>query len=284
MLILFIAYFIWSVHDTVIKLLTADYSGAQIMFFGRLFTIPFAIALAARRGGLGGLATKRPLLHILRGGMSTADMLLFVGAIALAPMADVFVITFVTPLIMLVLSTMFLGERPPLQRWIAVILGFIGVLVVMQPAGAGYGYSSLLALGSALTYAVFLVLTRDMTRTESVPALMLWNSLVVMAVMIVLMLPFWKTPTGDEVWLFLFISVTGVLGQYLTTEAFRSGEASLLAPLQYTTLIWAAIAGYLVFGDMPTPMLLVGAVIIIGSALYIAQDEARNHRRAERIA
>lgn len=282
MAILLVAYFVWSVHDTVIKLLTADYSAAQIMFFGRLFTIPVALLLVLRKGGLGGLATRRPLTHLLRAGLSTADMLFFVGAITLASLVEAFTISFATPLIMLILARLFLGERPPVRRWLAVALGFIGVLIAvygMRGSGAASATSltaALLALGSALTYAGFLVLTRDMTRTESVPALMFWNSLVVMIVMIVLMPPHWRMPTGNEVWLLLFISTTGVVGQLLSTEAFRLGEASLLAPLQYTTLVWAAIAGYLVFGDLPTPMLLLGAAIIIASALYIARDEARS--------
>lgn len=308
MLMLLTAHFVWSVHDTVIKLLTAGYSPAQIMFFGRLLSIPVSIMLAARLGGLAGLRTKRPLLHVCRGLTSTADMMLFVGALALAPLADVFVISFATPLIMLVLATAFLGERPPIGRWIAVFLGFSGVVVAVlgmqSPESAEAGRSAtalaieplglaltnlqlatVFALGSAVIYAVFLILTRDMTRTESAPALMLWNSTVVMAVMIVVMLPTWKTPTGsDEIWLFAFISLTGVVGQLLTTEAYRYGEASLLAPLQYTSLIWATLAGYMVFGDMPTPMLLAGAAIIIASALYIAQDEARSYRRAVRNA
>lgn len=277
-LLLTFAYLCWSSHDAVIKLLTGHYGFAQILFFGRVLTVPTALVLAMRQGGIGSLRTAYPLRHISRGLMVLIDGYCFIGALALAPMADVFTISFITPLIMMVMSTTILGERPPWRRWVAVIAGFIGVIVVLQPSGAGYGMSSLLALGSSVAYAAYLVLTRAMTRTESVPALVFWNSLLVLSVMAVLMIPGWQTPSGADLWCFVYLAVTGAIGQLCTTEAYRLGEASLLAPMQYISLIWASLFGYLIFGDVPTSTLWAGAAIIITAAIYIVRDEARGSR------
>ncbi|MEZ5773273.1 MAG: DMT family transporter [Hyphomicrobiaceae bacterium] len=269
------AYLIWAVHDTMLKLLADGYGLFQILFFGRLLSIPLAFGLAMRSGGFAALRPSRPGMHVVRSLFGAADMYLFVAAIAIAPLADVFTITFVAPLVMTILSVVFLGERVGWRRWTAVAIGFLGVVVVMQPSGAGSGPASLMALGSATTYAVFLIMTRTLTATESVPSLVFWNSLLVLIVAAVLMIPEWRWPDAETGWMLAAIAVTGAAGQWMTTEAFRLGEASMLAPLQYLSLLWAAGLGYLVFADVPTPSLWAGAAIIIGAALYVVHREAR---------
>jgi drug/metabolite transporter (DMT)-like permease len=274
-LLLTAAYLCWTLHDVVIKLLSSGYTLAQVLFFGRVVSLPIAAVMAHRNGGFATLRPVRPWQHVMRGGVSIVEMFCFVGAIALAPLADMFTITFAAPFIMTILSVIFLGERVGWRRWTAVLAGFLGVFIVLQPSGAGYGFASMLAIGSAIGYAVFLVMTREMTRTESVPGMVFWNSLMVMIVTAILMIPGWKTPTGIDIWWFAAIAVTGAIGQLLVTEAFRLGEASLLAPLQYTSLIWAAIFGYWIFGDVPTPTLWAGAAVIIAAALYVVHRESR---------
>jgi drug/metabolite transporter (DMT)-like permease len=148
-------------------------------------------------------------------------------------------------------------------------------MVVLQPSGAGMGTASILALGSAGAYAGFLVLTRFSTRHEAVSVIVLWNSGLQIVCVALWMIPIWKTPTPHDWMLFSTIAVTGVIGQYATTAAYRLGEASLLAPLQYTSLIWAALFGYLIFGDVPTLTLWMGAAIIIAATLYVMQHEYR---------
>ncbi len=210
-------------------------------------------------------------------------MILFVSAIALTSLANAITISFASPLIMTALSVMFLGERVNWKQWLAVAAGFVGVVIVFQPSAAGFGLASIYAFGSAVAYAAFLILTRAMTRTESIPSMMFWNSSIVMTAMGVMMIPEWKTPQGDDVWLFVYLAFSGVLAQYVTTAAFRYGEASLLAPIQYTALIWAAIAGYLVFDDVPSAMLWIGAALIMAATLYVIRGEA-TARRARREA
>lgn len=274
-----LAYFMWPVHDAVIKLLTADYAFAQILFFGRILAVPVSLWLILSRQGFRGLRPVRPALHAGRAVLSLVDMLCFVSAIALTSLANVITISFAAPLIMTVLSVMFLGEKVSWKHWLAVVAGFLGVVIVFHPDAAGFGIASFYALASAAAYAVFLILTRLMTKTESVPSMMFWNSSIMMVIMGVAMLPVWKTPVGNDLWLFVYLAVSGTIAQWVTTTAFRYGEASLLAPIQYTALIWAAIAGYLLFGDVPSTTLWIGAAIIIAATLYIIEGEARQRRR-----
>ena len=276
MLLVLGAYFCWMVHDVIVKLLTAGYSVPQILFFGRVLAVPLSLYLSARTTGFAVLRANWIGLHLLRAIASAVDLVCFVSAIALTSLANVTTITFSSPLIMAVLSAVMLHETVGWRRWMAVLVGFLGVIVVLQPSGAGLGLASLLALGSAVAYAVYLVLTRLVTRHEPVPVIVLWNSGLVMIFVALWMIPLWKTPSAHDWWLFATISVTGVIGQYATTEGFRLGEASMLAPLQYTSLIWAALFGYLVFGDIPTLTLWIGAAIIILSTIYLMHHERRS--------
>jgi drug/metabolite transporter (DMT)-like permease len=277
-LLVLATYFVWMVHDTIIKLLTSGYAIPQIIFFGRALAVPISFFLTTKRVGLGGLRSHRIGSHFLRALSSLADIVFFVSAIALTSLANTTTITFSAPLIMTILSAVFLHENVGWRRWTAVVMGFLGVLIVLQPSGAGLGVASIFAIGSAVAYAIFLILTRAMTRHEPVPVMILWNSGLVMIFMGIWMIPVWRTPTPEDWVRFIAIAVTGAIGQFTTTEAFRMGEASLLAPLQYTSLIWAALFGYVVFDDVPSATLWVGAAVIMMSALYIVLYEHRKRQ------
>jgi len=274
----------FAVQDAAIKWLSRDYGLAQIIFFGRILAVPLAALLAYRSGGLIRLRAKRPLLQVLRASFTVCDMLCFTAAVWLMPLADAITIGFAAPLFMTILSVPLLKERVGPRRWTAVLLGFIGVIIVLQPSGAGFGLPSLYALGSALAFALLIILTRVLTATENVPCLMFWNSGIVASVMFVLMLPEWRTPTGWGIWAFALSAGIGAVAQLLITEAFRLGEVSLLAPIQYTSLLWAGFFGYLIFDNVPTTTLLIGAAVIVASTLYIVEREARLARARGKAA
>jgi drug/metabolite transporter (DMT)-like permease len=281
-LLLMIAMLLFAAQDVALKWLTSGYGVPQVIFFGRFLAVPLALVLAWRNGGLGQLMSRRPGGHLLRIGFTAGDMLMFTTSISMMPLADTVTIGFAAPLIMTVLSILFLREKVGIRRWSAVGIGFVGVLIVMQPSGAGYGLGAMLALGSAASFAMVLILTRALTNTDSIPCMIFWNSMGMAILMGVLMVPDWRTPTGDDIWIFAVNALTGAIGQLLLTESFRHGEVSFLAPIQYTSLLWAAIFGFLFFADVPTPTLLLGAGIIIGSALYIIEREARLGRSRSR--
>lgn len=269
------AIFAFATQDAAIKWLSRDYGLPQIIFFARILAVPLAALLAYRSGGFAQLRSKRPLLQTLRASFTVCDMLCFTAAVWLMPLADAITIGFAAPLFMTMLSVLLLKERVGPRRWTAVVLGFVGVVIVLQPSGAGFGLPSFYALGSALSFAILIILTRTLTATETVPCMMFWNSGIVACVMLVLMVPEWRTPTGWAIWIFLLSASIGAVAQFLITEAFRLGEVSLLAPIQYTSLLWATLLGYLIFGDAPTLTLLIGAAVIMASTLYIVEREAR---------
>ena len=272
--------FCMSVVDAASKQLVGGYSLAQIMFFTRIPAPFFAIALAIGQGGILTLGTRRMGWHVLRGIASAATAVTFVACLRLLPLADAVAITFVSPLLMSALSVPMLRERVGPRRWAAILVGLIGVIVVLQPSGAGFGLGPVLALSAALTYALSLNLSRLMSDTESSQSMLFWFS-VFMLVGAGLLMPFdWQTPDFFDSLLFALLAVSATLGQYCVIQAFRYGQVSLLAPLEYSALIWATSFGFIFWGEFPTPTVLLGAMVIILSSLYVVQREALAARRA----
>jgi drug/metabolite transporter (DMT)-like permease len=272
--------FCMSIVDAVSKALVGGYSLAQIMFFTRAAGPVFAVALALAQGGVLTLATRRMGWHVVRSIASATTAVTFVAALRLLPLADTVAITFVSPLIMSALSVPMLRERVGPRRWAAILVGLVGVVVVLQPSGAGFGLGPLLALAAAFTYALSLNISRLMSDTESSPSMMFWFS-VFMLVGSGLLMPFdWQTPGLFDASLFALLAVSATLGQYFVIQAFRYGQVSLLAPLEYSALIWATAFGFLFWQEFPTPTVLLGAAIIILSSLYVVQREAFAARRS----
>jgi drug/metabolite transporter (DMT)-like permease len=272
----------FSVMDATVKWLTNGYPLAQLIFVGRLPLPFFALALALASGSLRTLATSRLRWHLLRALTSTVTMVSFFWALRLLPLADTIAICFVSPLIQSALSVVLLGERVGPRRWFAIIVGFLGVVVIVQPSGTGFGLGPALALISAASYAFTNNVSRRMSGSETTQGMMLWFSLLILAGTGSL-LPFQWTPIqGEDALVFVLYALSGTVGQFLVFQAFRYGEASLLAPIDYSALIWATLFGFLFWGQFPTPTVLVGAAIIIASSLYVLHRETR--RPAGRLA
>ncbi len=272
--------FCMSVVDAASKQLVGGYSLAQVMFFTRIMGPFFAIALAMGQGGLLTLGTRRMGWHLLRGIVSAATAVTFVASLRLLPLADAVAITFVSPLLMSALSVPMLRERVGPRRWAAILVGLIGVVVVLQPSGAGFGLGAMLALFAALTYALSLNMSRLMSDTETSQSILFWFSTYMLLGSGLLMLFDWQTPGLFDSLLFALLAVAASLGQFCVIQALRYGQVSLLAPLEYSALIWATSFGFIFWGEFPTPTVLLGAVIIILSSLYVVQREALAARRA----
>jgi drug/metabolite transporter (DMT)-like permease len=270
----------FSAQDASLKWLTAGFPFWQIMFFGRILAVPLALGLALRSGGLGQIKSRRPWGHGLRAVLMIATMLCFVYALKHLPIADTIAIGFAAPLFMTALSVPFLGEKVGPRRWAAVLIGFGGVMVILQPSGAGFGLAALAALSSAATYALLFIVSRKLTATESGPCLIFWNSFT-MLVCAGIALPWeFRMPEGIDIVVFAGTAIFGALGQLLMTEAFRYGEVSLLAPIEYSALIWATLFGWLLWNDLPSLTVIAGAAIIIASSAYILHRETRVARAA----
>ena len=205
----------------------------------------------------------------------------FVYALKRMPLSTAYSIFFVAPLLITALSVPILGEKVGPRRWTAIAVGLLGVLTVLRPTGAGvFTLAGLAVLVAALAYAVSAITVRVLARTDSNQAMVFWLLTMLAFGAGVLALPNWVPLRMQDVWIIAVIGMAGTLGQYTVTEAFRRGEASLIAPLEYTALVWGVALDLALWGVLPDAVTWLGAAIIIASGLYLLRRE-RVHAEAE---
>jgi drug/metabolite transporter (DMT)-like permease len=256
----------------------------QIVFCRSFFAIIPVMLIYAWRGELmAAFRTSRPFGHFGRGMISVAGMFFNFAALARLPIVDVTTITFASPLITVALSAWILKERVRIYRWTAVAIGFVGVIVMLWPhldvaryTGAGASAATLgalFAMASAFTNAGSVVQTRRLTDTETTSSIVLYFSLFC-ALGGLLTVPFgWIVPNGPQLAALILLGVFGGLSHILLTESYRYAPASLVAPLDYTALLWAFILGYWFFGELPSGTVYAGAAIVAGSGLFVIWRE-----------
>jgi len=262
------------VNDAGAKLLTDRYPPIQILFLRNLIAVPLIVAVIAAFAGMPALRTRQPGLHAERGILMVAAVWLnFTGLIYL-PLAEATALIFSAPLFITALSVPLLRERVGWRRWCAVLLGFIGVLVIVRPGGATFQLASLLPVTAALIYAVFMISARRIGRGESFWTMMLFTMLFPLLYAAPIALAVWAPLVPGDLWLFLAIAVCGSLGLALIGQAFRLAPAAIVAPFDYTALIWAAGLGWMLWGDKPVIWTIIGAIIIVISGVFIMVREA----------
>jgi drug/metabolite transporter (DMT)-like permease len=217
--------------------------------------------------------TGQPGAHALRGIMIVASSILFVLALERLPLEQCTAIGFVSPFFVTALSVPFLGEKVGVRRWVAVALGFVGVLLILRPGGIAFQWSMLLPLLSSFCWAVRLIITRRMSGSEQALTIMLYSSLVGCLASAPLALPLWRPPDTTEWLMLIAIAAFSALGQYLVIHAFMMASASLLAPFSYSSIVWAVIVGLVVFGTFPDGPTLVGTLVLVAAGLYVWHRE-----------
>lgn len=265
------------VLNALVKLLAARYAIVEIAFFRSLFALAPAATMVVAAGGWRTLATARPWGHIWRGLCGLSCMYLIFWSFELMPLADAIAIGFSAPLFLTALSAPLLGERVGLFRWGAVLLGFAGVLVIVQPGGGGamFGFGSLVALASAVAYALTMITIRKLGRTERSSTIVFYFMLTA-TVLSAMALPwFWRTPTLADLGLMVATGLCGGLTQHLITRAYMLAPAAVIGPFNYSALLWAALFGYLIWGELPGPSVALGAAIVAASGLAIVWRETR---------
>jgi drug/metabolite transporter (DMT)-like permease len=215
------------------------------------------------------------LLQIVRSVLVLLATACMFFALGYMPLADAVAITFVAPLLIVALSAVLLKEVVGPRRWGAVIVGFIGVMVIIRPGAGTFQIAALLPLTAALLYAIFQIITRIISH-RSDPLNMLFYTAVTGAVVMTAIVPFsWQTPSYDQWLMLVAIGLLGGLGHYALIRAYERSETSLVAPFAYTEIIWATLLGFMVFGDFPDIYTFLGTVIIITSGVYILQRERK---------
>lgn len=251
----------------------------EVAFFRNLFG--FVVLLPAiLRSRFAAFRTTKLHLHALRGGVNSVSMMMFFSALAITPLAEATALAYTSPLFMTIGAVLVLGETIRVRRVIALLIGFVGALIVLRPGVVPIGLGPMLVIGSALLWAISMIDIKILSRTDS--------SLTIATYMVVFLTPItfaaalfvWQWPSWDQLgWLFL-LGALGSAGHILFAEAFKHADTTVLMPLDFTKLIWAAIIGFLFFGQVPDLWTWVGGSIIFASATYISYREHQLARRA----
>lgn len=273
---------LFAVMSVLVRYLGERYPVGQVVFFRSAFAILPVVVIYAWRGELeAAVRTGRPFHHAGRGATAVGAMFCNFSALARIPVVDATAISFVSPLITVAMSAIFLKERVRIYRWSAVAAGFVGVLVMLAPnlhidrstAAAGGALGAALALAGAFFSASSTIQTRNMTRSETTSSIVFYFSLIC-AVVGLCTWPFgWTNPSWMELAALVTIGIFGGLAHLLLTESYRHAPASLVAPFDYTSMLWALILGFLVFGELPDILVYIGAAIIAGAGLFVIWRE-----------
>lgn len=275
-----LATLLFGIMDSLIKHVGRDYGTWQIMFFRAVFSLlPIGI-LIARTGGLISLRTKSVTSHAARSLMGVAAAYGFFYAFSVMPLADVYAIGFAAPLFMTALSVPVLKEKVGWRRWLAVLVGFGGVMVMLRPGQGMFSLIALIPLGAAFFYALSMLFVRALSRTETNGAITFYFVTTMGLVSGVCMIQGWRTPDATGLMLLALIGIIGGVAQIVFTQAFRLAAPSLLAPFEYIAMIWAAGFGYFFFGEVPDAAIWTGCAIVAASGLYIIHRETILHRQA----
>ncbi|NBC94748.1 MAG: EamA family transporter [Deinococcus-Thermus bacterium] len=273
-----LAVFLFTLMMMFIKLLGQRLPVVEILFFRQLVMLGF-LAPALRRNFPEALKTERPGLHAFRVVGALVAMLAGFEALVHLPLADATAISFAKALFVTVLATFILQEVVGPQRWVATAVGFLGVMIVVQPSAAGVDGYALLALLSAFAVAFVQISLRVLTRTERSITIMAYQAIALALLMAPAALWWWVTPTPLEWLMLIAVGFLSTIGQWCNVAGFRAGEAAAVAPMDYTRILFASAIGFVVFHETPGLATFAGAALIIAATLYTLRHNAVSRRR-----
>jgi drug/metabolite transporter (DMT)-like permease len=266
----------FALMDTFLKLFSAHYPALEVSALRGAASIPFVVLSVALTGRLRSLKPVRWRLHLLRGVLAIVMLTTFIYSVRVLPLADAYSVFLAAPLLVTAISVPVLGERVDARRWIAIGIGMLGVLIVLRPAGTGFAtLGAVAAFVAAVCYALSAISVRVLTRTDSTAAMVFWFMLMLTIFGGILAAPDW-VPLRQEHWPWLVaVGILGALGQHFITEAFRHAPASIVAPFEYTAILWALAIDWVIWRHAPSVVMLAGASIIISCGLFLILLERR---------
>jgi drug/metabolite transporter (DMT)-like permease len=269
------AFGVYATHDAVVKLMGANYSPFQLIFFSVLFSFPLAMGMMIRDPNPGTLLPAHPWWVTIRtvAGVITGFTAFY--AFTVLPLAQVYAIVFATPLLITILAIPILGEKVRIRRWLAVFVGLAGVMIVIQPGQADLSLGHLAALTAAMGGSVASIIVRKIGQDER-PVVLLLYPMIANFIVAGIILPFVYLPMPIEhLGIMATMSVLGWAGGVIIIQAYKTAEAAIVAPMQYSQIIWATIYGLLFFNESLDRPTVIGASVIIASGLYIVLRESR---------
>ena len=273
------AFFV--VNDVLMKLVSTSLPTGEMMAIRGVFATLVVLTVAAAQGALASMRLAWQPLVLARAGLDGFTGFLVITALSRMPIADVTAILQTVPLIGTALSVLLLGERVRWRRWTAIAVGFIGMLLVVRPAAEGFNLFGLVALVSAFSIAFRDIVTHRVD--PGIPSILvtLTTSIVVLlAASMLSTVETWRLPSGQDLAMLAAAAVAVSAGNLMIVVAFRVAEVSAVQPFRYSVILWALLAGLLVWGDIPDPIAFLGILLIIGSGLYAFRRQAQLRSRA----
>jgi drug/metabolite transporter (DMT)-like permease len=292
---------VFPVQDVLIKGLSGGYAVLEIVFVRSVVSLGLFAWLLRWEHGPATFPIQRPWLHAVRGCLGLVSFTTYYMAIAALPLATVTAVAFAAPLFVTALSALALGEPVDRRRWGAVLVGFLGVLVVLRPGAAAFEPAALLAVVSALCYAISQTITRQLGRTDSGATIVLTSTLVALVVAaasgllaggggrgpdlhpsLAFLVRGWVWPPWGALGRMAVCGLISAVGIYCLTQAYRVAPASSVAPFEYVMIGWAVLWGYVFWGDVPGPATLIGVATTVAAGVYVLQHQARSARARRR--
>ena len=276
-LLMIITTIVFASQDGLSKYLATEYNVYMVVMIRYWFFAAFVISMSSRgTGGIKHIAkTKSPLLQIFRSLILVAEMCITILAFTLLGLAETHAIFASYPLIIAMLSGPILGEYVGWRRWLAISVGFIGILIILNPGNGIFSPYALVPLAGAILFALYGLLTRYVGQYDNSSTSFFWTGVVGSIAMTVIGLNFWDPVSRSDWSIMLLLSASGVVGHYLLIKCYEVAEASAVQPFAYLQLIWASMIGIIIFGEQITTNVLIGACIIVGAGLFTLWRERK---------
>ena len=276
-LLMIITTIVFASQDGLSKYLATEYNVYMVVMIRYWFFAAFVISMSSRRaGGIKRVAkTKSPILQIFRSVILVAEMCITILAFTLLGLAETHAIFASYPLIIAMLSGPILGEYVGWRRWLAISVGFIGILIILNPGNGIFSPYALVPLAGAILFALYGLLTRYVGQYDNSSTSFFWTGVVGSIAMTVVGLNFWDPVSKSDWSIMLLLSASGVVGHYLLIKCYEVAEASAVQPFAYLQLIWASMIGIIIFGEQITTNVLIGACIIVGAGLFTLWRERK---------
>lgn len=272
--LMFVAVAVFAVMDALLKQLATSYPPMQVAYLRAVSSLPFVFLTCAITGRMSELRPRRPLMHLARGVISILMLWCFVYALAHLSLANTYAITLSAPLLVVPFAALFLGEKADGHTWVAILAGLAGVLVILKPTAAGFvNLAGVAALGTAVCWAIVVVMVRLMSSTETTAAMVFWFLLLSALGAGALAVRGWVA-IDPQHWVWIAaLGLSGWAGQHLITEAFRLAPASTVAPFEYMSIIWGAGIDWIVWQTVPGVRMFAGAGIVVAAGVYLMHRE-----------
>ncbi len=272
------ATILFAVSTAFAKWQVAIYPVGEVMFFRSFSSLVVCAAIVLPITGISVFATRRPRDHVARGLSQSISQTFTVLAVSLMPLAGAIAINFSAPLWSVLLSVLWLKERAGPVRWMALVSGFVGVLIVTNPGADSLQVGALFALANAVMYGSVTVAVRGMTKTESADTLLMWQAVTIAVFHSFLLLFGFRWPAPLDAAMLIASGIANAFGQYAWTRALHLAPTAAVSPFYYLMLVWALAIGFIVWGDVPTVGLLAGSAVVVASALFLLWHEAKRQR------